>query len=459
MKNNLVTSPEAMPVINDQSATEALVSAVNTDSSRTIRHGMIVIILGFGGFLVWAGIAPLDEGVPTEGMVSLETKSKVVQHLTGGIVETVLVKEGDFVKKDQVLLTIDAANAKARYEEIRHHYLGLRSDENRLLSEKKGSHQIEFHPDLQMAAKDPNVAAKMRNQQALLSSRKALLNADISQIQDSIRAEQSSIIGNKQLLEHRNAELQLVKQQMSAIKEAVDDGYVPRTQYADLQQRETQLNGDVAQITASINRSVQLVAEYQSRMNSRRQTESKEIEEQLARIRLEVDADEQKVNALKSELGRTEIRSPAAGQVIGLQVQTVGAVIMPGQRLLTIVPESGKLLLDARIPPGLIDRIEVGQPADIRFSAFAHTPQLLVDGRVVSVSTDIISDPTARTDVLKTYFLARVEVTDEGMKTLGSRILKPGMPTQIVIKTGERTFLTYLLSPLLKRFSASLKEE
>lgn len=434
-------------------------SMIETDSSRTIRNGGLVMLLGLGVFVAWAATAPLDEGVPADGQVSLEMKSSVIQHQTGGVVEKLQVKEGQFVQQGQVLMTLDVATTKARYEEVRQHYLGLRSYENRLLSEQSGQATIQFHQDLLGAGQDTGIQSKMADQQHLLRARRHLLGADIAQMDEAIRAEQVAMQGSQQLVQHKRAELQLVQQQMQDMREAVDEGYVPKVQYAELQQRAAQLNGDIAQASAAVGRSSQLILEYQSKITARRQSEHKDVDEQLAKVRLEVDAEAEKFNALKSELQRTEIKAPVDGQVIGLQVHSAGAVIQPGQRLLHIVPVSGHLLLDAKIPPHLIDRIAVGQSADVRFSAFAHTPQLLVEGKVVSVSTDVIADPAARLDSLRYYYLARIEVTPGGMQALGARVMKPGMPTQVVIKTGERTFLTYWLHPLTQRFSASLKEE
>jgi protease secretion system membrane fusion protein len=134
----------------------------------------------------------------------------------------------------------------------------------------------------------------------------------------------------------------------------------------------------------------------------------------------------------------------------------VGAVLQPGQKLLDVVPDNQSLLLEAHIPPHLIDKIQTGLPTDIRFNTFAHSPQLVVQGKVLSVSGDLLADPA---NPQFSYFLARVQVTPDGMKTLGTRQMQPGMPAEIVIKTGERSMLTYLLHPLTKRMAASLKEE
>jgi protease secretion system membrane fusion protein len=149
------------------------------------------------------------------------------------------------------------------------------------------------------------------------------------------------------------------------------------------------------------------------------------------------------------------IRAPAAGHVVGLETQTVGAVIQPAQRLMDVVPEDETLLIEARVPPHLIDRLHEAQPVDARFASFSHSPQLVVEGRLASVSAVLLTDPQTHAG----YYLARVAVTPEGMKTLGRRVLQPGMPVELVFRTGERSLLAYLLHPLTKRVAASLTEE
>jgi len=168
-----------------------------------------------------------------------------------------------------------------------------------------------------------------------------------------------------------------------------------------------------------------------------------------------VQAESEKLRALTGDLARIEIRAPASGQVVGLQMQTAGGVIQPGQKVMDIVPSDEPLLLEARVPPNFIDRMHSGLPVDIRFSTFAHTPTLVIDGKVMSVSRDLITDPN---NPNMSYYLARVEVTPEGKQKLGNRQLQAGMPTEVIFKTGERSLLTYLLGPLYKRMASSMKE-
>jgi protease secretion system membrane fusion protein len=197
------------------------------------------------------------------------------------------------------------------------------------------------------------------------------------------------------------------------------------------------------------------IADLRQRMNSRKQEDQKEIETQLAEVGRQVLVDQEKYQAVKAELARMEVRSPAQGQVVGLMTQTVGGVIQSGQKLMDIVPKGASLMLEAQVPPHLIDRVHMGMPVDARFSSFANSPQLVVQGTVDSISGDLLVDPHTNAS----YYLARIKVSDDGMKVLGQRQLRPGMPVEVVFLGGERSMLTYLLHPLTKRLAASMTEE
>ncbi|MCX6178403.1 MAG: HlyD family efflux transporter periplasmic adaptor subunit [Chlorobiales bacterium] len=366
------------------------------DTRSPIRLGIWVLLVGFGSFLLWAGFAPLDEGVPAQGMVSIATKRKVVENLHGGRIEKVYVKEGQMVREGDVLMKLDTQTAKARYDEVHQHYLGMRATADRLVAEMKGAGSITFHKDL---LNDHDRALAEQNMQ-----------------------------NQKQLFLSRRLSLQIINDQLDGMKELVKEGFAPLSQ-----QRELELK----------------IADFRTNTAS-----------QLAQVQLEVGADAEKTRALAEELADTEVRSTASGQVIGLQVQSVGAVLQPGQKIMDIVPVHEGLLIDAKVSPQLIDSIHKGLPVDVSFFSFSHSPQLVVKGEVESVSKDIVTDPGVNPmQPGASYYLARVFVTPAGMKTLGKRQMQPGMPVQVVIKTGERSLLTYLLDPLFKRITVSMKEE
>lgn len=363
---------------------------------NAVRTGVWVLLAFVFGLIIWAAFAPLDEGVPSEGIITIATKSKVIQHLQGGRIKQVHVREGQMVNAGDVLITLDDQMVKARYQEVHQHYLGLRAAESRLLAEQSGARKIEFHPDL------------LNDENRLLTQR--LMNS-----------ERKMFIARQNIIRRMHV-------QLSGIKSLVREGYVPLNEQLELENRLDELNG--------------------------------KIEEEMSQVQREVQADREKSDALAQEFEMMTIKAPVSGQVMGLQVQTPGAVIQPAQILMEIVPMNEKLLIEVKIAPHLIDRVHAGGEADVRFTSFAHSPNLVVEGKVKSVSKDLIVDPKMNpAQPGSSYYLALVSITPEGMKMLGKRQLQPGMHVQAVIKTGERSMLTYLMHPLVKRISASMKEE
>ncbi len=426
-----------------------------SDTGRAARTGLLVLGLGLGGFLLWAALAPLDEGVPSPGMVAIDTKRKAVQHLSGGIVKQVFVREGDVVAAGQPLITLDDAVAKANYEAVRQRYLGLRAVQGRLLAEQAGAATISFHPDLVATRSDPLIGPQMQQQTQLMQSRRAALHAEVQAMEENIQGQNSLLHSIAGMLVGRRGQLDLLQDELNHTRELVKEGYIPRNRQLELERLVGDSNLAITELLGNTARTQRGIAEVRQKIMARQQEYRKEVETMLGDITREVQSDADKYVALKADLERTEIRSPAAGQVVGLTVQSVGAVVQAGQQLMGIVPPDEALILEARIAPHLIDKVHPGLHADVRFSSFAHSPHLVVEGEVASISGDLLTD--MHTNV--TYYLARVKVTPKGMKTLGSRLMQPGMPAEIVIKTGERTMLTYLLGPLLKRVASSLKEE
>lgn len=452
------TDPQNSSAVSKLDTVSQLDKYANNQSSS--RVGLLFLLFGLIGFSVWAGFAPLDEGVPTEGVVNIETNHKVVQHLSGGIVKTLEVKEGQEVKAGDVLLTLDDAVIKARYEEIKQHYMGLRAQESRLITEKTGAKIIQFHEDLIKNQTDPYVQKHMVNQSQLLQARQSALSAESMAIQESIQGQKAQIAGDEGVLISYQSQFSLLNEQLNGIKALVLEGYAPKNQQNDLEQKVAQTIGQIANTQASISRSRRAILELSQRLLVRQQTEKKDIDTEMAQVNLAVQSEAEKFKALAEELNRISITAPASGQVIGLQVHTVGAVIQPGQKIMDIIPMGEPLILDAKIPPHLIDKVHAGQDADVRFSTFANSPQLLVEGKVETISKDLVVETSTNPNYANaSYYLAKISITPKGLTVLNGRILQPGMPVQVVIKTGERTLLTYLLHPLSKRIAASMKEE
>lgn len=427
-----------------------------SDTTRITRFGLWAVGAGLVGFLLWAALAPLDEGVPSSGIVSVDTKRKAVQHLQGGIVREVLVREGQMVEANQVVIRLDDAVTRSNYESSRQRYLGLRALEGRLAAEQLGLPAISFHPDLLEAAKsDPLIRNHIIAQNQLLQSRRASLAANLAAIDETIQGQQALITGYRGALVGRRSQADLFEREVKGIRDLVAEGYAPFNKQMELERAIAEVSASTADLQANLARAQSLTLELRQRAQLLRADYRKEVDTMMADVRREVQTEAGKFKSVTEDLARAEIRTPATGQVVGLAVQTVGGVVQAGQKLMDVVPQDEALVLEARVSPHLIDRIHAGSPVDVRFSAFAHSPQLVVEGVVNSISADVLTDPVTNAP----FYLTRVSLSAEGLKKLGKRQLQPGMPVEVIVKTGERSVLTYLLHPLLKRLSASMKEE
>lgn len=416
------------------------VASLASDARRPIRTGLLILALGFGGFMFWATTAPLDEGVPSPGQVAMEGKRKTVQHLTGGIVAEVLVREGQSVKAGEVLMRLNNVTAQANLQSARQQYYSLTAAVARLRAEQSGASDIAFPEKLHQAV-DPLAREHMDAQRRLFQARRSALAADLAVLEEMARSFEAQIKGYEEQIGY-------MKQEIAGLRDLAREGYAPRNQ-------QLQMERQYADLQTGLIRARQGLAEVRMRANQRKQDYRREVDTQLTEYMREAGVAEQRMRAAEEELARSEIKAPTHGQVVGLVTQTPGAVISPGQRLMDIVPPDEELVLEVHISPHLIDRVHAGLPADIMFHAFPNQPQMVIEGKVISIAGDLIVDPNPN---IPPYYLARVIVTPEGVKKLGANRLQPGMPADVVIKTGERTLLDYLMKPLMRRLHTALTE-
>lgn len=444
-----------VPAVDDENTAKSEGLKPKSDISRTVRFGALLLLAGLLGFLLWAVLAPLDAGVPAPGVVMVDTKRKTIQHLTGGLIEKVAVREGQEVTAGDLLIKLNDAQARADFEGIRQRYLSLRALEDRLLAEQAGLPAIVFHPDVLAGKDDPLINQHLRIQEQLLVSRRQALKSELAAIGEAQQAQEEAAKGYAAQLVSRGQQSAYIREERDGLRDLVKEGYAPRNKLLELERLAAELDATTSDLRANLAKARRSSAELSLRKIQREQEYRKEVDTQMAEVRREVSADEIRYTAAREALERTEIRAPVSGAVIGIATQTVGGVIPAATRIMDVVPRDEALMLEAHIPPQLIDRVKVGQLADVRFSNFSQAPQLVVEGKLESVSADLLTDPVTN----MSYFLGRIAVTPAGLQALGPHRLQPGMPVEIVIKTGERSLLEYLLHPLTRRIAQSMKEE
>jgi protease secretion system membrane fusion protein len=456
-KPQLPTLPDTGGLLAVHQNDDDFSQALQADTRSVIRLGIWTLIVGFGAFLIWAAFAPLDEGVPVSAVVSIETKRKTIQHLSGGIVEKVVVREGQQVKAGDLLVELNEGSTRANFEAIRQNYMAQRAAESRLLAEVSGQAKIDFHADLKVAEKDPVIQQHITTQTQLFEARKAAIASELAAIKENIAALNAQLAGIDQQLQSRKLQADKQAEQLKNLRELANEGYAPKNTVLQMEQTQAELRAMLADLKANRLKTQRAIAEMSMREAQRKQEALKESASQLAEVRKEVQAGREKLEASGDELARVKITAPVDGQVVNISIASVGGVVTPGQKLMDIVPDSEGVLLDAKIQPQMVDRVRPGDQADIRFSAFAHSPQLVVEAVIKSISKDAVTETTAMGNVA--YYTARVQITQEGLKQLGEHHLQAGMPAEVLIKTGERSLLTYLLHPLMKRVAGAMTEE
>lgn len=430
---------------------------VNTDARSYSRFGWLLILLGVGGFMLWATLAPLDKGVPMPGTVTKEGNRKTIQYLAGGTIQEILVKDGDVVKKDQVLVRMNNVQATSQAETTRAQYISSRLSEARLLAERDGLKSLTFPPALESLKADPRVVAGFALQNQLFSSRRMSLESELSAYDENIAGLKLQITGLEESRESKKQQQTILKEQLENMRDLAKDGYIARARLLDVERTYAQINGEISEDIGNIGRSRRQVTELTLRRGQRTQDYQKEVRSQLADTQREAEALSSRIEGLAYDLANTEVKAPVDGTVVGLSVFTPGGVVGPGTKMLELVPADDALVVEGQLPVNLIDRVHVGLPVDLVFSAFNVNKTPHIPGVVMQVSADRTVEE--RTGVA--YYKVRARVSPEGAKLIAEKklVVQSGMPVEMFVKTGERTLMSYLLKPVIDRAKTSLSED
>ncbi|WP_286785797.1 MULTISPECIES: HlyD family type I secretion periplasmic adaptor subunit [Pseudomonas] len=431
-----------------------LAEVLPLDARRYSRLGWWLLLLGFGSFLLWAALAPLDKGVGVSGTVVVAGNRQAVQHPTGGVVEHLLVRDGDRVVAGQVLLQMDSTQASAQREALLAQYVEARASEARLLAERDGRELIAFPQGLQRHV-DPRVGDVLELQRQLLGNRREALRMELAGLDENIAGSQALLDGLRSARGHKEAQRANLHEQLQGLRELAREGYVARNRLLESERLYAQLNGEISTDLGNIGRTQRQILELRLRGSQRREEYQQQVREQLADARLNAEELSGRLRSADLELAHTQVRAPSDGVVVGLAVFTEGGVISPGQQLMEIVPQDAPLLVDAQLPVELVDKVQAGLDVELLFSAFNQSRTPRVNGKVTLVSADRLLDPQTG----QPYYQLRAQVDEAGMRRLQGQVIRPGMPVEAFVRTGERSLLSYLFKPLLDRSHVALAEE
>lgn len=440
------------------------------DVPRSNKHllfwGVTILgILGFG-FGAWAVYAPLQGAVVSSGSFVATGQNKLIQHLEGGIVEQVMVREGDVVEKGQVLLRLNETAARTKLTRLSVRRMRLIAIRARLAAEIGGAPGIAFPEELtKAAAKDPEIAEIVKGQEVELDARRTKLTSEQDVLNKEMAGLRESIGGYEAQVKSADDRLQLFKEEREDKADLLARQLVRKTDMLTIQRAEASLIGELGELNGRIADARERIARAQQQIVSLKSAAVQSAVEELRQTETELDDITEQMRAAEDVVNRIEVRSPVAGAVVKLNYNTPGGVISPGAVIMELLPTDEDLLIEARISPREIAHVHAGQSALVRLTALNQRLTPMIPGEVVYLSPDSITDSSDRAAAQSAAarsgpsFVVRVK-----LDTLASARLvpnfkpTPGMPADLYIRTEERTFFDYIMRPVLDSFARAFRE-
>lgn len=424
---------------------------LQTNSGRYLSLGGLLVIGGFIGSLLWAGLAPLDKGIAVTGHIVVAENRKLVQPLQGGRIQQLHIAEGEDVTEGQLLITLDDTAMRSHRDNLQHQYLSALAQEARLTAEQHELPTIIFPPMLLQHPAQPLVERNVVLQQQLFHHRRQAQLSEIARLSAQIIRHESQLDGLQTMRGHNQQQFDLFQQQLQGVQLLAKNGHVSQSQLLEMERQSISLRANIEKNTSEILELHKQIGETEQHILQRREQYKSENREQLAKAQQSTQELELRLGVAEYELDNTRIYAPVSGTVIALAQHTVGGVVSTGQTLMELVPSGQPLLAEAQLPVTLIDKVVIGLPVDLNFSAFnqSNTPRL--QGSVLHVGADRIQHP----QTLEPYYPLTVAI-DIAQTELE---IRPGMSVDIFIRTGERSLLNYLFKPLTDRLHVAFAEE
>ncbi|TCV69717.1 epimerase transport system membrane fusion protein [Pseudomonas fluorescens] len=428
-------------------------TALPVDDRPIRRVGYLMLLVTFGLFGGWAALAPLDSSALAPGVVTVKSYRKTVQHLEGGIVRELRVHDGDLVKTGDVLVVLDNTQARSEMETTRSQLIAALQLQARLEAERDALSEPVAVPTLDPA--DPRVQEARDSEARIFQTRRTSLLGEIGLQEKTIGQIEEQIRGFKAIIASKQMLAASYQDEIVDLRALLAEGYVDKQRLREQERSLARLQTEIAESQSEIAQARVHVDEAQLKILQLKKAFASEVAGLLGDARTKVYELRERLATLQDRDQRTDILAPESGMVMGMTVHTLGAVVSPGTALLDIVPANEELIVEAQVSPMDIDRIALGKLADIRFSAFKSSTTPVIEGRLVQISADRLINKDTGT----AYYLARVALTDKGRQTLGNLTLVPGMPVEVLVNTGARTLLQYLMQPASNVFARSLIED
>jgi HlyD family type I secretion membrane fusion protein len=433
------------------------------DVPRTTRVpalcGYALLAVSLFGFGVWASTAPIAGAIVASGAFVATGQNKTVQHLEGGVIRDIMVREGDLVEKGQVLIQLDETTPKADLRRLSLRHDRLIAIEARLQAEIDDQKQVRFPQALLDKGSDPDIATILESQRLTFDARRKNLASEIATIQEGIDGLEQRVGGTKQQLVGVNRQLNFIGEELEAKSQLLKSGLVRKPEVLALQRASANLEGEIGRLNGELGDARERIARGREQIQGARNLAAKTAVEQLHETRAELNDLRERMQAQRRVLERIEITAPVKGVVVKLRYHTAGGVIEPGKNILEIVPLQAELIIEVRIRPRDIESARKGQKASVRLVALNSRLTPMVSGEVIYVSADALPPDQAGQQNSGDNYVGRIRLDAKEVAELGAGFEPtPGMPAEVYIKTSERTFLDYMLQPLKDTMARSFRE-
>lgn len=444
-----------------QTAVIPAADAIEHELPREAKLGWIVVIAFFGIFLGFASFVRMDSAAQAEGTVKVSGSRRVVQHRDGGVVSAIHVREGQRVKQGDILVELAGAEVAAAERALASQVIGLQAEHARLLAERRGAATFDAPPEFAgLTGADRQLAEDaMKLQRGEMGARAQAVSAQKSVLRQQAAQLSSKATGIDQQIASTRRQGELFNDELKGMRELATKGFASINRVRELERAEAQLGGDTANLAASGAATRQQIGETHMQALSIDSQKMQQIADDLQKTESAINEALPRWQAARNQLEATRVRAPATGQVVGLSVFSVGAVITPGQKILEVVPDATPLVVEPMISPQDASDLSVGQVAEVRFPSLHGRGLPVFEGKITRLSADSFVDEKTGAR----YYTGEVTVPVETLAKLKavdpSLSLKPGLPAQILVPLRKRTLLGYLMEPISESLWRSGREK
>lgn len=445
----LLTSKASLPALPEGMA----VPAAPTDEMPVVRMGMFLIAAAFGSLLLWSLLAPIAKGIVAPGLVGVDSNRKTIQHLEGGIVSEILVRDGAVVKAGDVLLRLDEVTSQAQRDVLYGQFLTAKAQEARFTAERDGLKSIQFPVELQGTGDHSRNASIRQSEEEVFKARRDALNGQLSILEQRVKQLEEQSKGLTAQVVANTQQITLIDSELEGLQQLFEKGYASKTRLLELQRRRAELDGDRGNYQAEVARNKVASGETRLQIIQVRKQFEEDVAKGLSEAQAKVFDLQDRLTSAIDVLQRREVKAPTDGIIVNSRIHTVGGIARSGDPLMELVPSNDDLIIEAMVSPMDVDVAVPGMEAEVKFSALSTRHIPILTGTVETVAADATTDQHGNR-----YFMSRVRVPKDQLVHLHGQKLVPGMPADVLIKAGERSIVEYLMRPLTDSFFKAFKE-